>query len=187
MAGGEEHASKKAKVDKPSHEHHMSLGDAVDLEYQGLNLHTLADSKVHVIKGLGSRADEIMEILNVSTVRELANWKFGRWAHSIVVLATLEKDDIKRPAESRLNIDLALDREHESKTLREIVKLPVSAFQGLTEKTDELLKSLHVETIEKLGKWKYLEWARAIASLVDAEESMTAEEKKLAKVKKNLE
>ncbi|CAK9032026.1 Uncharacterized protein SCF082_LOCUS19894 [Durusdinium trenchii] len=124
--------------------------------------------------------------MGVKTVRELANWKFGKWARSIVTLAKFEKEGA-RPADCMLNIDMALDKEHEGKSFTELLALPVSALQGLTEKADACLKHHHVDTIEKLGSWKFFAIAESMVDLVDTEETMTPEERKQAREMKKLE
>jgi len=59
---------------------------------------------------------------------------------------------------STMNLDQALDKEHETKSLKEILELPISALKGLTTKADETLKELGVTTIADLAEFKYAAW-----------------------------
>jgi len=73
--------------------------------------------------------------------------------------------------EECMNINNALDKEYESKTLKEIADAPVSALQGVSEADAEKLKAaFNVKTIRDLAKLKYVAWAQAIVTLADTEE-----------------
>jgi len=74
-------------------------------------------------------------------------------------------------AKYKLNANKALDKEHELKSLTEIVGLPPSALQGLAEKADKKLAMFEppVETIKDLGDFKYYKLARAIKTLAAEE------------------
>lgn len=86
-----------------------------------------------------------------------------------------------------MNLDHALDKEHETKSLKEILELPVSALEGLTTKADETLADLGVKTIADLADFKYAAWAQAIVTLAPYEETKSKEERKLEKALKKLE
>lgn len=71
---------------------------------------------------------------------------------------------------AKLNLSKALDKEHEGKSLSEVLKLPPGALQGLKAGTaDELLKPLKIRTISDLARWKPPKAARAIAALAAVE------------------
>ena len=88
---------------------------------------------------------------------------------------------------STMNLDNCLDKEHETKSLKEILELPISALEGLTTTADETLKDLGVKTIEDLATLKFCLWAEAIVTLAPYEETKTKEERKLASALKKLE
>ena len=70
-----------------------------------------------------------------------------------------------------MNINKAVDKAYETKTLKEIANAPVAALEGVTEADGEaLLKAFGVKTIRDLGTCKYFLWAQAIAALADREE-----------------
>ncbi|WIA18329.1 hypothetical protein OEZ85_009794 [Tetradesmus obliquus] len=73
-------------------------------------------------------------------------------------------------AEHKLNIAKAVDKAHEGKTFKEVVKLPPGALQGLKEgKADDMLAAFKIKSIRDLAKWKHYRAARAIAVLAKTE------------------
>jgi len=68
-----------------------------------------------------------------------------------------------------LNINGALDKAHENKPLREVIKLPPSALQGLAEKADEIFARYGMKTIEDMANWKFYNYAVAINDLTKYE------------------
>ncbi|MDX1605231.1 MAG: hypothetical protein R3202_03500 [Candidatus Competibacterales bacterium] len=69
-----------------------------------------------------------------------------------------------------MNINKALKKEYESKSLQELPGLPVVALQGISEATAEQLKALGVKTIRDLAESKYVLWAQGICNLSGTEE-----------------
>jgi hypothetical protein len=62
-----------------------------------------------------------------------------------------------------------VDKAWEDKTAAEILKAPPSALEGLTEKHDEVLKTIGIKTVGDLGKWKYASRAAALVTLAELE------------------
>ncbi|TGM57103.1 hypothetical protein EHQ91_02285 [Leptospira biflexa] len=70
-----------------------------------------------------------------------------------------------------MNINKAVDKAFETKSLKEIADSPVSALQGLSEgDADLLLKAFNVKTIRDLANLKYVKWAQAIVTLSETEQ-----------------
>ncbi|MCX5743651.1 MAG: hypothetical protein NT062_14260 [Proteobacteria bacterium] len=69
-----------------------------------------------------------------------------------------------------MNVNKAVDKSYETKTLHEIAAAPVSALEGLTEEHGKILAQLGIKTIRDLGEWKFANWARAIVELAALEE-----------------
>lgn len=69
-----------------------------------------------------------------------------------------------------ININKAVDKSYESKSLKEILDAPVSALAGLTDAHQKQLEACGVKTIKDLGEWKFAAWARAIVDLAKLEE-----------------
>ena len=70
-----------------------------------------------------------------------------------------------------LNINKAVDKAFESKSLKEIADAPVDALEGVSAGDAELLaKAFNIKTIRDLGTNKYFLTAQAIATLAGKEE-----------------
>ncbi len=70
-----------------------------------------------------------------------------------------------------MNINKAVDKAFESKSLKELVDAPVDALQGVSEGDAKLLQeAFNVKTIGDLANLKYVKWAQAIVNLADTEE-----------------
>ena len=95
-----------------------------------------------------------------------------RIAKSLVALAETETEE-GREAGCEFNLNKALDKEYETKSLAEVLMAPPSALQGLSPASDEHLKSLYIKTVEDLGTCKWAIWAESIVILAafDSEKS----------------
>jgi hypothetical protein len=70
-----------------------------------------------------------------------------------------------------MNINKAVDKAYEGKSLKEIVDSPVDALQGVSEGDAKLLlEAFNVKTVGDLADLKYVKWAQAIVNLADTEE-----------------
>jgi hypothetical protein len=70
-----------------------------------------------------------------------------------------------------MNINKAVDKAYETKSLKEIAAAPVDALEGVTPSDAELLmKAFGIKTIHDLGTNKYFLVAQAIATLATKEE-----------------
>ena len=63
-----------------------------------------------------------------------------------------------------------LDKQHEQKTLKEIITLSPAAFEGISDEKARLLhEALGVKTIADLADNKHVRWAQALTVLATAE------------------
>ncbi|MDD4941950.1 MAG: hypothetical protein PHQ13_00250 [Rhodoferax sp.] len=70
-----------------------------------------------------------------------------------------------------MNINKAVDKPFESKSLKEIADAPVDALEGVSAGDAELLaKAFNIKSIRDLGTNKYFLTAQAIAALAAKEE-----------------
>ncbi len=70
-----------------------------------------------------------------------------------------------------MNINKAVDKAYETKSLKEIADAPVDALEGVSASDAELLqKAFNVKTIRDLANLKYVKWAQAIVALSDIEQ-----------------
>lgn len=72
-------------------------------------------------------------------------------------------------AQAGFNLNKALDKAHELKSLKEICDLPPSALQGLADHSDDSFAVVNINSIKDLGAWKYYKAAKAIAALASVE------------------
>jgi hypothetical protein len=64
-----------------------------------------------------------------------------------------------------VNLEKALDKAWEAKSLDEILAAPPSALAGLTPAHDELLAQLNIKSIKDLGSNKYFALAGVLVAL----------------------
>ena len=70
-----------------------------------------------------------------------------------------------------MNLNSALDKEYEDKSLKELLDAPIEAFQGVSPRQAELLKeAFNIKTIGQMANLRFFKWARAIAILAEKEE-----------------
>jgi predicted RecB family nuclease len=69
-----------------------------------------------------------------------------------------------------ININKALDKAYESKSLKELVNMPLAGFAGLTDESAKHLEALGVRTVRDLAEWRFVLWAQAIVTLAKTEE-----------------
>ncbi len=72
---------------------------------------------------------------------------------------------------AHMNINGALDKAYESKSLKELVDAPIAALQGVSDKDAKLLdEAFGIKTIREFAELKYVKWAQAIVALAQVEE-----------------
>ncbi|KAH8059073.1 hypothetical protein JL722_5626 [Aureococcus anophagefferens] len=127
-----EPVAKKAKTDAP----HMNIDDIVDKAYEGKTQRKtfteIADAPISALQGLADWTDDVGKKLHIPTIKKLGQWKYFLWSRTF-----------------------ALDKDHEGKTIKEILALPPSALSGIAEHSDADLAKFKVKTIEDLGTWKF--------------------------------
>ncbi len=70
-----------------------------------------------------------------------------------------------------MNLNKALDKAYEGKSLKELADAPVDALAGVSENDAKLLlEAFKVKTVRDLANLKYVKWAQAIVTLADAEQ-----------------
>uniref|UniRef100_A0A7S1D6K2 Uncharacterized protein n=1 Tax=Cyclophora tenuis TaxID=216820 RepID=A0A7S1D6K2_CYCTE len=176
-----------AKKAKPTgwEDHKLNISEAVMKADEGKFLSELSKAPISTIQGIGPKSETILTAMGLKTVEDLATYKFFLMSRALATLAETEvKDD--RPSGSVMNVDKAVDKEYEPKTLTEIVEAPISALEGLTENAEELLKEFGVKSVGDLATWKYCRWAEAIVEAAKYEEIQTKGERKTAAALKKL-
>lgn len=70
-----------------------------------------------------------------------------------------------------MNINNAVDKDYEDKSLTELADAPIAALQGVSDRQAQLLQdAFRIKTIRQLANLKYVRWAQAIVSLAATEE-----------------
>ena len=182
MSSAEPPAKKHKSEDWANHK--MNLDHAVVKKDEDHTLTDIASQNIQALQGIGLKKDAVLEALNLKTVKDLGKYKYFKIARAIKTLADREG---KRPAGSAMNIDHALVKEHSTKSFQELLKAPLSALEGFTDKAAILLSEMGVKTIGDLADFKYCKWAEAILELAAYEELKTAEERKVERELHKLE
>ena len=145
---------------------------------EGRHFADVVKDEVQTLQGIGPMSSRVLSALGISTIEELANYKFFHMARA---LATLAETEVKgdRPTGSVMNVDRAVDKEWESKSLKEIVEAPTEALEGISKDACDLLETLGCVTIGDLAKLKYCRWAEAMVKISEFENTLTAKERKI--------
>lgn len=165
--------------------HTLNISEALMKQDEGRHLTDVIDDDVCTLQGIGSVASKVLTSLGIKTIRQLAKYKYFLLSRALKTLAETETKN-NRPAKSVMNVDKAVIKEWEAKTLTEICDAPTKSLEGITEDACELLESLGIKTISDMAELKYCRWAEAILQASEYEEMRTAKERKLSSALKRL-
>ena len=102
----------------------MKTIKCVDKAYENMSFHELADAPVDALLGVSAKhAEMLKKAFHISTIRELGNLKFVKWATAIATLAD-EVETVEEAAKEAL-LDEALEMSFPSSD-------PVSINPGIT-------------------------------------------------------
>eukprot|EP00961_Rhodomonas_salina_P247213 3339946-Rhodomonas_salina.6 len=182
----EEPPAKKAKT-TGWEEHALNCSEALMKADEAKHFADMMEAPVSTLQGIGEKSSEVLEVLRIETVKDLANYEYFHIARALATLAETETEGGRLDG-SVMNVDKAVDKEWETKTLKEIVDAPLSALEGLSEKASDLLKELGVTTVGQLATFKYCRWAESMVLLGSKyENTKTAKERKQEVALKKLE
>jgi len=162
---------KKAKKGGAPDEYQSNVNKCVDKAHEGKTLSEIIKLPPSALQGLAPKADASFAEYNIKTIKDLANWKYFAVAAAIAELAKVEVKG-QRVEDSKLNINRILDKKYEKYAFKDLLKQPLSAFSGLTEKIDEHFGKdvgVNLKTIGDLSKYKFCRWAQALVALADYE------------------
>jgi hypothetical protein len=190
-----EPAAKKAKTNGAENgeaaeptgweDHQLNISEMVMKADEGRHLTDLVTDEVSTLQGIGPFSATVLSALNIKSIPELAKYKYFLLARSLKTLAETETEG-GRPKGSIMNVDHAVDKEYEGKSLKEICEAPTEALEGIAADACELLESLGVKSIGDLAEFKYCRWAEAIVHAAEFEECKTMKERKLEAALKKL-
>jgi nucleotidyltransferase/DNA polymerase involved in DNA repair len=178
--------TKKQKTDEPTgwEGHTLNTSEALMKADEGRHFVTVIKDDVATLQGIGPLATKVLDALGIQTIEQLAKYKYFLMARAIKTLAETETKG-GRPTESVMNVDKAVDKEWEAKTLTEMCDAPTEALEGIAKDACELLESLGCKTIGDLADLKYCRWAEAMVVAAKYENNLTVKERKLqAQLKK---
>jgi nucleotidyltransferase/DNA polymerase involved in DNA repair len=190
----DEPAAKKPKTDDEENgeaeptgweDHQLNISEMVMKADEGRHLTDLVTDEVSTLQGIGPFSATVLSALNIKSIAELAKYKYFLLARSLKTLAETETEG-GRPEDSPMNVDHAVDKEYEGKSLKEICEAPTEALEGIAADACELLESLGVKSIGDLAEFKYCRWAEAIVHAAEFEETKTMKERKLEAALKKL-
>eukprot|EP01094_Clydonella_sp_ATCC50884_P015023 TRINITY_DN255_c0_g1_i1.p1 TRINITY_DN255_c0_g1~~TRINITY_DN255_c0_g1_i1.p1 ORF type:complete len:202 (-),score=83.20 TRINITY_DN255_c0_g1_i1:281-832(-) len=167
LEGGEESPAKIQKV-----EEHAGFSLNVNLalmkatEIKGFR--EVLDLPPSALQGIAEHSDADLKKLHINTVRELGEYKFYKLAKAVVTLAEKEETG-GRPAISQMNINHGVDKEYETKSLKEIAAAPVLGLQGIGEVGAATLAGFGINTVADLAAWKFAHWAESLVALAEFE------------------
>lgn len=176
--------AKKQKTDgqeepRTGWEHHtLNVSEAVVKTEEGRHFQELVYAEVSILKGIGTFSTHVLDALGASTIKELAKYKYFLLARAITTLSETETKG-GRLKGSTMNINKAVVKEYETRTLKEISEAPVQALQGIGDQAHELLETMGVKTVKELAEFKYCRWAEAIVQAAAFEEMTTVKERKV--------
>eukprot|EP00823_Brevimastigomonas_motovehiculus_P007602 TRINITY_DN669_c0_g1_i1.p1 TRINITY_DN669_c0_g1~~TRINITY_DN669_c0_g1_i1.p1 ORF type:complete len:186 (-),score=46.62 TRINITY_DN669_c0_g1_i1:171-728(-) len=164
----EEEEEKPKKKVKKAMPYQLNVNKALDKKHEGKSFAEIVALPPSALQGIAEAADKSLADFKISTIAQMGSWKYYTIACAI---ATLTKSEEKkgRDDKCRMNINKALDKAFETKSLKEILKAPLSSFQGLTATADKITGLGKMASIGDLAKNKYFGWAHALSVLAEYE------------------
>lgn len=148
----------------------MNIKNAVANEFQSMTLHEILKQPINAIQGVTEdNAARVKEAFRISTVEQFAKIRFAKWAWAIQELEKFESGG-GSPG-GVININNAVDKAYEDKSLSEILNSPMEALQGLSERQAKLLnEAFQIKTVKELANLKCILTARSIYFLALCED-----------------
>lgn len=138
----------------------------------------LVDAPVTVLEGIGMHNGLNLKGLGCETVKELAHYKYYKLARALTVLAKAELPG-KRPKGSVMNVDKAVIKGYEDKSLKEIVEAPIHALEGLSGTAEQCFASLGIHKVKDLAEFEHCQRAEAIVEAAKYEHFLTDPQRKV--------
>ncbi|MGE0085395.1 MAG: CARDB domain-containing protein [Desulfococcaceae bacterium] len=120
---------------------------------RGLDIHSLTSANLVVRADAKNMVEESNESDNI--------YNANHWRRTNIIM----------------NINKMLQKDYWGKPLKEIIKDPVNAIQGVSKDDAELLrKAFNIKTVRDLGTCKFFVWSQAICNLAETEDSNKKDE-----------
>ena len=149
----------------------MNINNAVDKAFEKMALTAILKQPIDALQGLSERqANLVKEAFMITTVEQFCKIRFAKWAWSIDLLEKYEQEG-KDTNGGALNIDKAVDKAWEGKSLTEILDAPMQVLQGLSDRQAELMyEAFKIKTVRQLGSLRFILTAMAIYFLALCEQ-----------------
>eukprot|EP01059_Diplonema_ambulator_P015173 TRINITY_DN2627_c0_g1_i1.p1 TRINITY_DN2627_c0_g1~~TRINITY_DN2627_c0_g1_i1.p1 ORF type:complete len:194 (+),score=95.85 TRINITY_DN2627_c0_g1_i1:49-630(+) len=155
---------KASPAKKEKREYAMNVNHCLDKKVEIASLTEVLKMPVGLMEGVGPKTEEHLNELGIKTVKDMGTYKFYKIAKAICLLAETEEEGFRHD-KARMNIDNALDKKFETKTLTEVMKSSPSVLQGIGPKAETALSNLHLSTVKKLAEYKFFGRAEALVEL----------------------
>ena len=140
------------EAEKPSEEHErtslLDLNESDPVEY---------------LPGMAPSSATTLSALGLPTIGLLGSYKFFLLARAMATMAETESQG-GRLEGSVMNVDHAVTKEWETRSLAEICNAPIEALEGIGKQGGSLWNSLNVRTIKDLVLFKPCQLAEAICN-----------------------
>lgn len=82
----------------------MNINKCIDKKFAGMEFSQLAEAPIDALRGVSAKdAAALKQAFNITTVRELANLNFLKWAQAIVTLADEDQAEREKVGEHLLD------------------------------------------------------------------------------------
>ncbi|MBN1698243.1 MAG: hypothetical protein JW881_12075 [Spirochaetales bacterium] len=157
----------------------MNIKNAVDKKFESMSMREILKQPVSAIQGVSEGdAAKMKEAFRISTVEQFSKLRFAKWAWAIQELEKTEKEG--HGGNASFNIDKAVDKAYEGKTLKQILDSPLEALQGLSERQAALLyDAFKIKKVKQLASQRFFSIARSIYFLALCEDPSSDPNSKL--------
>merc|ERR1719382_611427 len=119
------------ELEKLREGYQMNVNGALVEAHQGTPFRDVVNLPVTALKAISKEQAKVLsENFEVRTVRDLANWKFYQIANSMLTLAEVEEKSGRQDT-SLQNINDAVDKQFEKKSITAIMEHKVEVLQGV--------------------------------------------------------
>jgi hypothetical protein len=130
-ATAQEPPTKIQKIDDDGVEdwanHTLNIENALVKSEEGKRFSEIVNMNIQCLQGIGLSHEAILETMKITTVADLATYKYYKAASAIETLAEVEGQ--VRPAGSCMNVDNLVDKAYEVKSFTELLDSPRKSSQ----------------------------------------------------------
>ena len=106
----------------------MSINEAIVVSNETRYLTEMVELDASALQGIGPKAVGHLKNLGITTIRDLANWKYQKWAEAIVTMAATENHEGDQHEDRRVGSKMNLN--HVSLVSKTLFSNSSHVFQG---------------------------------------------------------